>query len=211
MASCRLTGGGENPLGEGGGETRHRGDLRGVAVFTAARLPNRSSSRVRLSGPMPGMSSNSEVMVRASAASGCRPRRSGAPRRARAAAAGARARAAGAAVPRRGRRGRPPPRAWRATRSAASRSPSGVRRRPRRAELPLAAVDDHQVGQRLGLVAPPRQVAGDHLVDGGEVVLLPHALDLELPVLRLLRAGRPRTRPATRRCRGPGWWRCRRR
>jgi len=35
-----------------------------LADLTAARLPKRSSSRVRLSGPMPGMSSNSDVMVR---------------------------------------------------------------------------------------------------------------------------------------------------
>jgi len=35
-----------------------------LAVLTAARLPKRSSSRVRLSGPTPGMSRSSEVMVR---------------------------------------------------------------------------------------------------------------------------------------------------
>ena len=44
---------------------------------------------------------------------------------------------------------------------------------------------------------PPREIARDHLVDRREVVLLPQALDLELAVLGLLRAGRPRTRPAS--------------
>ena len=52
--------------------------------------------------------------------------------------------------------------------------PSAARRVERRAELALAAVDHHEVGERQVLVPAPGQVAGDHLVDGGVVVLLAH-------------------------------------
>src|SRR5262245_2499742 len=57
------------------------------------------------------------------------------------------------------------------------------------AELPLAAVDHHEIRQRRLLVSPASQVSGNHFVNCREIVLLRHALDLEFPVLALF--GRP--------------------
>ncbi len=94
------------------------------------------------------------------------------------------------------RAGRPLPPAWRGSRSAPRPCPSASRRLDGGAELSLAAVDDDEVGQRQRLVPPARQVAGDHFVDGGEVVLLPQPADPELAILALLRA--PRLEPDQR-------------
>src|SRR6185503_13825922 len=52
-----------------------------------------------------------------------------------------------------------------------------------RAELPLAAVDDHEIGKRLLLVAPAREVARHDLVHRCEVVDALDRLHLELAIL----------------------------
>src|SRR5690606_21058028 len=64
------------------------------------------------------------------------------------------------------------------------------RRGERGVELALPAVDHDEVGQCERLLLTPREVAGDHLVNGGVVVLLRQALDLELAVFRFPRTAR---------------------
>src|SRR5690606_19267690 len=56
----------------------------------------------------------------------------------------------------------------------------------RRRELPLAAVDDRQFGQRPPFVEPPPEVAPDDLGDGAEVIVAPIPLDAEAAVLALV-------------------------
>ena len=58
------------------------------------------------------------------------------------------------------------------------------------AELTLPSVDDEQIRHREPLVAAAGQVAGDHLGDRGEVVLLSRPLDSEFSILGLLRPSR---------------------
>src|SRR2546422_6234276 len=65
--------------------------------------------------------------------------------------------------------------------------PRGPRRVERRAELTLPPVDDHEVGERLVLGDPSREVARHDLVHRREIVL-GRAPDLEPPILRLLGA-----------------------
>src|SRR5207302_2865911 len=61
------------------------------------------------------------------------------------------------------------------------------RRVERRAQLPLAAVDDHEIGERLPFGAAPAEVACHDFVHGREIVLR-GAPDPEATVLGLLGA-----------------------
>src|SRR5579864_5683375 len=64
--------------------------------------------------------------------------------------------------------------------------PERAGRLHRRVELALPAVDHQEVGQRVAFVSPAGEIAGEHLLDRREVVLLRQTLDLELAIFALL-------------------------
>ena len=177
-----------------------------------ARSRRRESSWRRLVGP----DARDVVQLGAQRPARCGPgggsrSRSGAPRRARAARAAAPARsAAGRSARRRPRTKISSSRLARlATRLVAEAQL--LERLERRAELALAAVDQHEVGQVLALLEQSLVAPAHDLAHRGEVVGRPRARPsiAELAVVRLLRQPVLEARPSRPRCPSPGCSRCR--